>query len=100
MVTVSFLSHSNIGSKVSSIDETAYIKFFLHGETASIVGLCIPNKLATLQCRFFVAVAVNAIMLTPSDNILRISPIRKSTPRNVSPLLERERERERERLYV
>ena len=79
MVVRSFYSLSTRGRSVSSIETsvlTEYIRFLLHGATATTKGFRIPIAALTAWRSFLVAVAVNAITWTPGGIMLLISPMR------------------------
>lgn len=79
-----------MGPNVSFIDlndETHKVMFVLQGHRAIMVGLYILNNLVTVRLTSTVAVAVRAIIFTPSGNKLRTSPIRSNVCRNDSPLI-------------
>jgi len=64
MVVRSLYSLSTRGRSVSSIETcvlTEYIRFLLHGATATTKGFHIPIAALTGWCSFFVALAVKAI---------------------------------------
>ena len=75
--------------KDSSKDEnfdSLYVMFFLHGHTATTVGLIKPIVSDAFLRSSFDAVAVIAINLTSLETMLRISPILKRVFLNVLPL--------------
>ena len=69
-----------------ALDLTTYLMFGLEGEIATILGSLMPRIPITSLHTCFVAVAVRHIIATPSGTRLRISPIRSSTFRKLSPL--------------
>lgn len=75
---------SNVSSIVEAVD-TQYLILTLLLVIDTIFGFTIPSSLHTCTRVLFVAVAVNAIMLTFSGMRLLASPIAKNSLRKVSP---------------